>query len=348
MINNLKRSWKDYQDKRKLMAHPLVDNEDWVFWQPYIQVKSTILLLDSMKTANNEGKIITPVSQSTCREGVLSNMRQYLWDNTMNEKKDGYKRAFKRIRRIRLFDERLHVNLQGANQIRVGQNGLKRKGHHNGVLPEGNVELWLELMDALVGLPSVLLSHRRPEGEWWRTDPKDCVGHEYVRWNGTDNWFMRHPTLIAIATGLARQAALLTAHGMAEQVLELVKRNHVEEALTTGDWKLAYGLCQKLQPYIEVPNGAGGSFQNYPFPYGQWKRFDRLQRAQRRHNYEKVFQGNFYDCWGLNKEDAGGKWSGAFAYWGIPGEENANFDLLMKLGEPRRRAKGGKKSQGTA
>jgi hypothetical protein len=141
---------------------------------------------------------------------------------------------------------------------------------------------------------------------------------------------------------------MLTAHGLGELVLDAVDRAEVEEALTTGDWKLATGLCKKLQPFIEVPNGAGGGFQNYPFPYGQWKRFDRLQRAQRRHNYEAVFAGSFYDCWGLNKEAAGGQWSGSFAYWGNPGKENANFELLMKLGEPRRRAKGVKKSQGAA
>lgn len=327
------------------MAHPLTNEKNWIFWQPYVQVKSTVLLMDSMKIANDKGKLISPISSSTCREGILSNMRQYLWDQTMEHKQDGYKKVFKRVHRVRLFDPRLHEKLQGANQIRIHEHGLKRKGDHAGIIPKGNIELWLELMDALVGLPSVLLSHRRPEGEWWKTDLKHCRDVvDHVSWNGTDNWFMRHPTLIAIITGLTRQAALLTAHGLAKQVLELVERNQVEDALTTGNWKLAYGLCEKLKPYIEVPNGSGGSFQNYPFPYGQWKRFDRLQRAQRRHNYEKIFQGNFYDCWGLSKEGTGGRWSGSFDYWGNPGTENEKFDLLMKLGEPRRRAKGGEKS----
>lgn len=333
------------------MAHPLTENPKWVFWQPYIQAKSTVLLLESMKKADNAGKLISPVSSSTCREGVLSNMRQYLWSATMTEKKDGYKRTFKRTKRIRLFDPRLHENLQGANQIRMHENGLKPKGNHAEPIPEGNIEEWLQVMDALAGLPSVLLSHRRPQGEWWRTDPNTCRVHgdkNYIAWNGTDNWFMRHPTLIAIVTGLARQAALLVAHDLGPQVLELVERDQVEEALTTGDWRLAYGLCEKLRPFIEVPNGVGGRFNNYPFPYGQWNRFDRLQRAQRRHNYEKVFEGNFYDCWGLNKEGTAGKWSGAFAYWGNPGKENDAYGLLMKLGEPRRRAKGAQKSKGKA
>ena len=334
------------------MSHPLTDNAKWIFWQPYIQAKSTVFLLDSMKKKDNAGEPISPVAASTCREGVLSNMRQYLWDKTMevDNPSGGYKKTFKRLRRIRLFDPRLHEDLQGANQIRMHENGLKPKGDHKLAIKKGKVEEYLQVMDALVGLPSVLLSHRRPEGEWWRTDPATAGDDhaEYISWNGTDNWFMRHPTLVAIVTGLSRQAALLTAHGLGEQMLELVKREQVEEALTTGNWKLATGLCAKLQSYIEVPNGAGAGFQNYPFPYGQWKRFDRLQRAQRRHNYEAVFEGSFYDCWGLNKEAAGGQWSGSFAYWGNPGKENEKFDLLMKLGEPRRRAKGGKKSQGAA
>lgn len=334
------------------MAHPLTENPKWVFWQPYIRVKSTVLLLNSMKVTDDAGKLISPVSQSTCREGLLSNMRKYLWDQVMDEKKDGYRRTFKRIRRIRLFDPRLHEEIQGSNQIQIHVNGLKPKGHHTEKLKQGTIDEFLLVMDALVGLPSVLLSHRRINGEWWRTDPKmsksTSADGEYICWNGTDNWFMRHPTLIAIATGLARQAALLTAHGFGSQVLELVEREKVEEALTTGDWRLAYGLCESLRPFIEVPNGAGAGFQNYPFPYGQWNRFDRLQRAQRRHNYEKVFAGNFYDCWGLNKEGTAGKWSGAFAYWGNPGKENEAYSLLMKLGEPRRRAKGAQKPKGQA
>lgn len=331
------------------MTHPLTDNQKWIFWQPYIQAKATVFLLDSMKKADNKGEMISPVASSTCREGILSNMRTYLWEKTMDGAQDGYKKTWKRLHRIRLFDPRLHEDMQGANQIRMHENGLKAKGDHKLAIKKGKVEEFLHVMDALVGLPSVLLSHRRPEGEWWRTDPKNCRNvADYICWNGTDNWFMRHPTLIAISTGLARQAAMLTAHDLGHLVLDTVDRGDVEEALTTGNWKLAYGLCEKLQPMIEVPNGVGGAFQNYPFPYGQWNRFDRLQRAQRRHNYEKVFQGSFYDCWGLNKEAAGGKWSGSFAYWGNPGKENANFDLLMKLGEPRRRAKGVKKSQGAA
>ncbi len=349
MFTFLKNSWEKHQEKRRLMTHPLTDNQKWIFWQPYIQAKATVFLLDSMKKADNKGSLISPVASSTCREGILSNMRQYLWDQTMQGDQDGYKKTFKRLKRVRLFDPRLHENMQGSNQIRMHENGLKPKGDHKEKVKKGKVEEYLLVMDALVGLPSVLLSHRRPEGEWWRTDPKNCQDvAEYISWNGTDNWFMRHPTLIAISTGLARQAAMLTAHGLGELVLDAVDRGDVEEALTTGNWKLAYGLCEKLQPFIEVPNGAGGAFQNYPFPFGQWKRFDRLQRAQRRHNYEKVFQGSFYDCWGLNKEASGGKWSGSFAYWGNPGKENDNFELLMKLGEPRRRAKGGKKSQGAA
>jgi hypothetical protein len=349
VFNTINRKWIEYKERKLLMSHPLTDNQKWVFWQPYIAAKSTVMLLNSMKKADNEGELISPVAASTCREGVLSNMRQYLWDKTMQGEQDGYKKTFKRLRRVRLFDPRLHEDLQGANQIRMHVNGLKPKGDHNGAVPEGNVEEWLMLMDALVGLPSVLLSHRRPQGEWWRTDPAKCKATtDYISWNGTDNWFMRHPTLLAIITGLSRQAALYTAHGFTDEILSLVDRSEVEEALTSGDWKLAFGLCETLRPYIEVPNGSGGAFQNYPFPYGQWKRFDRLHRAQRRHNYEKVFEGNFYDCWGLIKSGVGGQWSGSFAYWGNPGKENDKFDLLMKLGEPRRRAKGVKDSKSAA
>jgi hypothetical protein len=347
MITYLKNSWERFQEKRRLMAHPLTENPQWKFWQPYVEAKATVLLLHSMKVANNEGELITPVSQNTCREGVLTNMRQYLWKQTMETTGSGYKKKHKRRKRIRLFDPRLHEALQGANSIGIHVNGLKPIGGHKEELTPEQIEQYLLVADALVGLPSVLFSHRRVQGDWWRTDLRTCRQGDYVRWWGTDNWFVRHPTLLAIVTGLARQAALLSAHGFADEVLSRVERSSVEEALTTGDWRLAYGLCTELRDFIEVPNGTDGSYNNYPFPYGQWKRFDRLQRAQRRHDYKKIFDSNFYDSWGLNPDAQGGGWSGAFAYWGNPGKENEAYARLMKLGEPRRRAKGGK-SQGKA
>ncbi len=326
------------------MAHPLTGNVDWKFWQPYLQAKATFLLLGKDGTVQTRAG----TSSSTCREGVLSNMLIYLRKQVLEEVENGssYSKKFVRKFRIRLFDEALHENLAGSNQLRIHENGLKPKGGHNGTLSKAKVEEFLQVADAVVGIPSVLLSHRRPTGDWWKTDATSCKNDEdYICWNGTDNWFLRHPALLAIATGLFRQTAMLTASGFGPQILECVSREEVEEALTTGDWRLAFGLAEKLRPWIEVPVGhEGGSVVNYPFPIGQWKRFDRLQRAQRRHNYKEVFGGSMYDSWGLNKEGNGGHWSGTLAYWGNPGDESEAYDTLMKLGEPRRRAKGAKRT----
>ena len=329
------------------MSHPLDGDSKWKFWKPTVTVKTTFLLLGK----GDKKSVPSHISRSGCREGILSNMKTRLREAVMKKKKvttnkDGWETAtFTREKRLRLFDRELIASLPGGNQIRIRDTGLKPKGLPESKLKPQIVEEFILVADALVGIPSVLLSHHRPEGEWWRTDHLTCINKDgEVEWNGSDNWFLRHPILLSIVTGLYRQAAMLTACGYGPKVLDCVKRGEVEDALTTGDWRLAFGIAKQLRPWIEVPVGAGGSEGNFPFSIGEWDNFDRLQRAQRRYNYLKVFGTSFYDSWGLNPGNEGGAWSGTQTYWGFGGGENENHQHLMNLGEPRRRAKGGKDS----
>lgn len=319
------------------MAHPLSENPQWRFWQPFVGVKATVLRLDK------EGKAeVLPLSaNSTCREGVLNNLRTRLWQLCMVEKTiSGWKRSVKRPYRVRLFDERLLEDLPGANSVIIDVRSLRKQPTNEAeAVPEERVAELLEVADALVGIPGVLLSHRRPTGEWWRTSTTEIEAN-YVRWQATDNWFMRHPALVSIATGLLRQAALLVANGFGPQILERVDRKHVEESLTTGDWRLAYGLAKQLRPWIEVPPASNSHQRNYAFPSGMWPRFDRLQRAQRRHNYQKIFGESFYESWNLRPEGTGAQWSGVYSFWGEDGALTEAGRRLMELGKPRRRAKG--------
>jgi hypothetical protein len=219
----------------------------------------------------------------------------------------------------------------------VHENGLKPVGKHNDRLPKKRIEEFLQVANALVGIPSVLLSHRRPEDDtWWKTDPANCRDGSYVCWSGTDNWFMRHPALISIATGLLRQTALLTAFGYGERVLDCVREEEVEEVLTTGNQKLAYSLTKKLRTWIEVPESEDGTSYHYPFSLNSagWNLFDHLQRAQRRHNYKSVFGGSFYDSWGLRVEDKWKNWTGSHSYWKMTGGDVDAYKRLMSLGKP--------------
>jgi len=324
------------------MTHPLTGNVQWKFWQPYLQAKVTFLVM-GMK--GDKATTSSAVPESTCREGILENMRTHLHDKVLEHRSswrdDG---THRRIARIRLFDERLQETMAGGNQLRVSENGLKRLGEHDAKLSKDSIAKFLMVADAVVGIPSILLSHMRPEGEWWRSDPDKCIRANYVCWNGTDNWFLRHPALLSVATGLYRQAGMLHGHGFSDQILECVSREDVEEALTTGDTDLAERLAKKLRPWIEVPVGIEGSPCNYPFPIGQWKRFDYLQRAQRRHNYKKVFGGSFYDSWGLEEIGNGEEWLGTLDYWGRPGKENPPYDTPVRLGTVKRRTRSASKS----
>jgi hypothetical protein len=327
------------------MTHPLSDAPIWQFWQPEVRVKATALILDMKQDTGK--KVITVSGGSTCREGVLSQVHKALADHVLKKKEAerGYKVTSYRHKRIRLYAPELLKEMAGGNQLIISRQGLNTREEFTKAVPNKRVEEFILVADALVGIPSVLLSHRRPEGDWWRTDLQSCAIAKNLHWNGSDNWFLRHPILLAIATGLYRQAALLTAIGCGERILSCVSREEVEEALTTGDWKLAYGLAEKLRPWIEVPPGKHGTTANYPFPLGEWKRFDRLQRAQRRHNYQRIFGGSFYDTWGLKKDIVYPNWTGVWHFWGQSGEPTPQLTELMRLGEPRRRASGAKKKK---
>lgn len=324
------------------MSHPLTNNPQWTFWQPYLAAKSTVLVVDP----KDNTKVAPLITSNTCREGILSNMRSGLWKEVMEERRKkgrpSYEKHWKKVNRVRLYDPRLLEELAGANQLRVHANGLKTTPGGDPYPSQERIEQYLQVCDAIVGMPCVLLSHKRPEGEWWRSEvPQE--GTEYISWNGSDNWFMRHPALLAAATGLIRQAALLVARGYGEQVLETVDRKLIEEALTTGDWKLAYDQAIKLRPWIEVPVGQGGAQRNYSFPLGFWPRFDHLQRAQRRHNYQKIFDSSFYQSWGLTSDQNNvQQWSGTYSFWGERGNYTDHHRRLMELGKPRRRSGRGK------
>jgi len=330
------------------MDHPLSNHPNWFFEKPTISAKGTVLIVPKNEQAP---EVRSFWANSPCREGIITNMSQAMRSHIFasGKPKPGqppWRVLRRRTARIRLYDPRLRENLVRANQLFVGRGvNICPAGKKEELVPSipESVRRFQEVCDALVGIPSVLLSPNRPPGEWWR-DHGEVTEKSFIPWAGTDNWFMRDPALLAIATGLFRQAALLTIYGFADRVLECVKRSSVEEALTTADWRLAYKLALQLRPWIEVPCGKSGQQINYPFPLGFWRRFDYLQRAQRRHNYKKIFGTSFYESWGLDRKYCGFINTGVYSVWGRRGELTENHSRLRRLGAARRRSRRGKQA----
>ena len=327
------------------MAHPLTNHENWKYWQPFLGAVSTVMVVKSEK----EDEIVKIGASGACREVIIALMRSSIQRRVRAAPKSsapgrGLKTA-PRIASVRLYDPRLLENLPGANYLKTHPSAIKKSRLAKEEPSQEEIETFLLVCDAICGIPSVLLAHRRPTGDWWRSSP-ELIAQE-IHWNGADNWFVRHPALVGLATGLFRQAAMLTAGGFAPQILETVERAKVEEALTTADQKLAYELVKKLRTWIEVPCAGGASVINYPVPLGYWKVFDCLQRAQQRHNYREIFGTDFYGSWGLEGPGAAlpyyHQYNGAFSFWGQRTAPTAALRHLLELGKPHRRTRSAQK-----
>ena len=195
--------------------HPLYKKEGWVFNQPDVGVRAHYLAVEH-EVDKPKKTVLTVDSASTCREGVISNLRQ-------------------------VFQKRL-TNIDAVNEAQAHNGGwdpgktktdwvmtrncdleslagkkepteLKLHWHENWLKemgPDFPIEKFLQVCDRVIGPIAVLLGPHRPEGDtWWRTDPEKAVRmtgeNKYVYWQGSDNWFLSHPATVGIATGLYRQ-----------------------------------------------------------------------------------------------------------------------------------------------
>ena len=318
--------------------HPLSRESKWTFFQPSLGARSRY------EAVNLQGGISrqhTVEGYNVCREGLLSLYRESLRVNLC-------KRNFSGDRTWNfVFEPKSRINLESEWARDPAGNALKIAQTHNGklLIEKSEVEAFLQVCDALVGNTAVLLDPGRPKGGWWRTSLEGAVanwedyGGGCIVWQGIGNFVVLHPVLLAIMTGLFRQAVVLTHIGYAEKVLESVSRARVEEALTRCDWRIALANAKALQRWIEVPvpEKGGASPFNYAFPLGYWGRFLKLQRAIRRHGHEKVFGEDLLTGWGLLAKSR--TWTGAYSFWGNLEEKNTNEaqKRLLSLGRPLKR-----------
>jgi hypothetical protein len=308
----------------------------WHFSQPNLGFRAKYVSIDKEGERSEHSMLYL----STCREGVVSQARKKFQETFTTKNRTGH----------RVWNFSFET---GEDRIDLADSTVKGAGDtklliNASMLTREEQAVFLQVTDYLVGNVCVLLNpDERDEGEWWRTDPDDCLtpdiaGNNCVSWNGSDNFFLHHPALLSLVTGLYRQALLLTQAGFGEEILGVVPREKVDKAMTTGSWRQALANCKKLRQWIEIYTPGGNHQINFPFPEGYWLRFMRLHQALRRHGYQKVFDQDFTAAWNLLAKNS--NWSGMYNFWGYKkGDDSGDSrqsdrrQRLMKLGKPQER-----------
>lgn len=314
----------------------LAGDEKWVFVQPEVGFHAHYVAVDC---GNQERETRSISNVAICREGVVHNVRQGLQGSLVQKVKTGpddWQFVFQQIKDIDLEDPA--AKEAGMTFMRIHKKSLDKKYLSKKILRE-----FVMATDIVMGPVCVLLGRHRPVGEWWRTPPEEILQGDYLRWHGSDNFFLQHPALVSLVSGLYRQVALLCRAGRGGEIIETLDYREVEECLSSGDYKLALPIIEKTRHWIEVPLGQDGHAPNYPFPKGYWRRLKCLQRGLRRHGYEKLMGQNFIDGWAL--EAKGQAYNGMYALWGMNKKKaTAAGRQLTDLGRFIRRKDSGDKS----
>jgi hypothetical protein len=307
--------------------HPLTGNPHWTFNKPRMGFKTSYT---AVERGTGERRVIVLSTTDTCRETLIYNTREALRARLTNSS-TRHRGKLKVIKDIDFSDPEtarsavLYTNFY-AGHLRAGM--------------VGRVDEFLRICDVVLGPVCVLLDPNRQKGDWWRTNPETAlvkVGANtvnYAAWQGSGNWFLAHPALMGIATGLYRQCFQLFYAGLHDEIDGLFQNGEVEGVMTTGNRTLALRMLTKARPYVEVPVGTGGATSNYAVAMGFWRRLIRLQRAVRRHGYEKIFDQTLGESWDLT----GGlyEFSGVYSVWGKSGELTDAHRRLITLGAPKR------------
>ncbi len=316
--------------------HPLAQDKNWVFSQQDLGFQTQYVAIHDKSGKRQVRSIADAVN---CRETVIHNIRQGLQGGLCQKVKTGdgaWEFVFKQIKSVDLADPA--TKEAGMTAMKIQRSVL------NGVKNISSPD-FVKVVNTVLGPMCVILATSRLEGEWWRTPEDETDKNGFLWWWGSDNFFLQHPVLVSVTTGLYRQAALLYRAGYLDRIIESVDYKEVEECLSTGSKKHALEILRKTRPWIEVPSGVGGLNENYPFPQGYWQRMHRLQIGARRHGYEKLLDQDFSSGWNL--ELKGTQWTGLYSFWGETGEYTPAHDRLMKLGRPialeKIREKSGKK-----
>ncbi len=318
-----------------LVEAGLAGDEKWVFAQPRVGF-STHYIAVHCKTQERESRSIA--NAAICREGLVHNIRQGLQGSLVQKVKTGseeWEFTFQQIKHIDLEDSA--AKEAGMTSMKIHKASLNKK-----YLSKKTLKQFSLAADIVMGPVCVLLGRDRPIGEWWRTPPEKILQEDYLHWHGSDNFFLQHPALVSLVSGLYRQVALLCRAERAGEILETIDYREIEECLSSGDHTQALEIIEKTRHWIEVPCGTNGHDINYPFPQGYWRRLKCLQRGLRRHGYETLMGQSFVDGWAL--EAKGENYTGMYALWGPKKDRTSAGKSLTELGRFIRRQKSEDKS----
>jgi len=259
----------------KASENPLVGDKDWCFHQPDLGFQTKYIAIEDK---SGERKIRSTSHATSCRENLIHGIRTGLQAGLCQKVRTGkseWEFVYKQTWSVDLSDPA--TKEAGASAMRLHWEGL------NGCKAKKSLVLmdFIRVVDTVMGPMCVLLASNRPEGEWWRTPEEEILKKDYLHWWGLDNFFLQHPVLASIVSGLYRQAALLYRAGYEDLIMKSVDYKEIEECLSTGSKQHALEILKKTRPWIEVPPGEGGYTANYPFPQGYWTRMHRLPISPR-------------------------------------------------------------------
>ncbi|MCI0528699.1 MAG: hypothetical protein L0Y56_14775 [Nitrospira sp.] len=312
-------------------THPLSKDGRWTFAKPALGFHSSFVLL----TGEGEEQKKSISNAGYCREAIISNIRTGFKGGGFTNFQGGgkpWEGKLKPTGKILL-----------AHPLCSGHGETKLQIAFPTLTPFDHLQ-FSRVADALVGIPCTLLNPDRQPGDWWVTKKEEAKDGDFAYWYGSDNFFLRHPALMAIVLGLFRQARLLCTCGFGGEVLKGVEHAEIVEAVSTVNRKAALGLADRLRAWISVPVAAGSETAgNFPFPWyprkakqvSHWQRFVRLQRAAHRHGYDEVLGEDFHDGWGL-LDKSPQHHTGVFSFWGGHGDQKVTpaHKRIMSLGKP--------------
>ncbi len=329
-----------------MSTHPLDKEPKWAYYQPVIELKSSIV---KVPKKGGHVSVRSVTGKASCREGLITYLRRDLilkTAKTIKSKKD------LRWSRVPAQYELQHkLSLEHERNKEVGRTTFSISSQP--ITPNRSPPSikFLHLTDAIIGPIALLINPDRPRGCCRSSvakrnvfdirDPCKKPRKMYV-WEGVDNTVLYSPALVAIFAGLYRQCMLLYRAGYTSKILSEVDRNQVRRIIDRNDEIAAREMIRKLKPWIEVPVPKSGTYTNFPFPMGQIGRLDNLLQAIEKHGPHKVFSENFLNSWGLASQINNcyyGSGGGVWRAWGHKGRTTKVYRNMVELASGKARSR---------
>ena len=360
-----------------MSQHPLSRENEWYFSQHNVQVHAPLYRnVDKRKKTTPSGlrsQKLVIVGSSTCREGVISQIRNAVrtaagarlggsWQarftpyGTIDLDRPVLKQpgeSFVAVHSAHIMANRARPNPN--YKTAVERRELRRRNgwyyppyHHHwdqkvirnyrsAPLTNASVQDFLDVCDAVVGPLTILLNPDRYQGNWWVTEIGDALeGRKrsgLLRWYGVDNTCIAHPALASLYAGLVRQCAYIARTGVVDQIRKDVEGMGLEECLNESDEVQALRIARKMQRWISVPVLKGGGTSNIPVGCGTFPKIVAMHKSIYRHGFEKTFNAPFLSGWGVNNAH-GHKYNGIHTFMGQKGE-NYNGKHIKRMSQKK-------------